>query len=112
MRLVTDADWANDHEDRKSISGFVLFLFGCPVHWGSIKQSVVAQSSTATEFIAVNEGMNHAEWVKLIMDEIFEGRKMPIKLVLQVDNQPTIHRIKNRWVVRVAKVGRYKIPRD
>lgn len=89
--MATDADWANDLKDRKSVSGFVVFLFGCPVHWGSTKQTVVALSSTTAEFIAANDGLQQAEWIQLVVGEIGSSK---IKLTLQVDNQPAIHRIK------------------
>ncbi|KAE8978491.1 hypothetical protein PF010_g21654 [Phytophthora fragariae] len=91
LRLATDADWANDLEDRKSVSGFVLFLFGAPVAWGTTKQTVVAHSSTAAEFIAANDGMQQAEWIKLVVEEIL--RQSKIDLTLLVDSQPAIKRI-------------------
>lgn len=92
--LVTDADFANDKADRKSVSGYVIYLFGAPVAWGSTKQSVVAQSSTAAEFIAANDGLLQAEWINLQIDEVLKDILPPIKLTLQVDNVPTIHRSK------------------
>ncbi|KAE9045316.1 Retrovirus-related Pol polyprotein from transposon TNT 1-94 [Phytophthora rubi] len=94
LRVATDADWANDVQDRKSVSGFAAFLFGCPVHWGSTKQTVVALSSTTAEFIAANDGLQQAEWIQLVVSEILAGQRSPFRLTLQVDNQPAIHRIK------------------
>ncbi|KAE8912640.1 hypothetical protein PF003_g3708 [Phytophthora fragariae] len=33
VSVYTDTDWANDEEGRKSISGAVIYVSGCPVHW-------------------------------------------------------------------------------
>lgn len=40
-----DADWANDHEDRKSVTGLVTKLAGASISWRSKKQPTVALSS-------------------------------------------------------------------
>lgn len=94
LALATDADFANDLEDRRSVSGYVITLFGAPIAWGSTKQSVIAQSSTAAEFIAANDGLLQAEWMKLTIDEILHDIEKPIKLTMFIDNLSTIHRIK------------------
>lgn len=94
IQVVTDADFANDRVDRKSVSGYFVYLFGAPVAWGSVKQSVVALSSTAAEFIAANDGLAQAEWIQLVTDEIFAAHAAPIPLTLTIDSIPAIHRIK------------------
>ena len=33
----SDADWAGDHEDRKSTLGYAFILIGAPISWGSKK---------------------------------------------------------------------------
>jgi hypothetical protein len=93
MRGASDADFANDKENRKSVSGFIVFLFGAPIAWGSTKQTVVAQSSTTAEFIAANDALLQAEWMKLVKDEIIRPVRLELSLTLHIDNQPTIKRI-------------------
>ncbi|KAE8884677.1 hypothetical protein PF005_g11404 [Phytophthora fragariae] len=90
---ASDADWVNDVHDRKSLSGYMAFLFGCPVHWGSTKQTVVGLSSTTAEFIAANDALQQAKWIQLVTAEVLTHAN-PLQLTLQVDNQPAIHRIK------------------
>jgi hypothetical protein len=41
----TDADWAGNISDRKSTSGYFMFVGGNLVTWRSKKQNVVALSS-------------------------------------------------------------------
>ena len=49
----TDADWASDEHDRRSISGFALFLFSALVAWSAVKQRTTALSSTEAEYMAL-----------------------------------------------------------
>ncbi|GMF55290.1 unnamed protein product [Phytophthora fragariaefolia] len=93
--VVTDADLANNKADRKSVSDCLDYLFAFPVAWSSTKHGVVAQYSTTAELIAANDGLLLAKWIKLVVDEILHQVLPPTKLTLQVDNVPTIHRIKH-----------------
>ena len=59
--VYMDADWASD-ADRKSNSGFVVWVKGCRGRWymvslGSKKQSVVALSSGESELVSMLNGV-------------------------------------------------------
>lgn len=58
-----DADYANCTDMRKSTTGFVITLYGNPVHWMIKKQTVVAQSTTEEEFIAMNHCAKQIRWL-------------------------------------------------
>lgn len=48
----SDADWATDETDRKSVSGFSILHGENPIMWFSKKQSCVALSSAEAEYVA------------------------------------------------------------
>lgn len=77
------------HVDRKSHSGICVCLsqFGVPVHWRSIKQKLVATSSTEAELIAMYEGLDFVIWFREIMH--WMGSKQGITTIYQ-DNTSTI----------------------
>ncbi|RDY07752.1 putative mitochondrial protein, partial [Mucuna pruriens] len=50
MEIHTNADYAGSIVDRRSTSGYCMFLGGNLVTWRSKKQNVVAQSSAEVEF--------------------------------------------------------------
>jgi hypothetical protein len=52
MGIYTDADWASDKMDRKSISGGLGMFYGGPFGWGARKQSSVSTSSVEAEYIS------------------------------------------------------------
>ena len=79
------------HIDRKSHSGH-LVCFGdtgirVPIHWRSIKQKVVATSSSEAELIAMYEGLDFLIWFKRVLE--FLGIPQKTIRVFQ-DNTSTI----------------------
>jgi hypothetical protein len=81
----TDADWAGDSSDRKSVSGFVFFMGGHTVSWGSKKQSCVSLSTMEAEFVALARATQEMIWLcKLAIPTVWSGG-IPI---VCVDNEP------------------------
>lgn len=70
LMCYTDADYANDPDDRKSVSGFVTFVNGNVVSYGSRKQEINAQSTTEAEYIAMNEGTRDLLWLTDLCKEL------------------------------------------
>ena len=68
----TDASWNTDPDDSKSQSGYVFILNGAAVSWRSAKQSVVAKSSTESEYIAASEAAQEGIWMKEFITELGE----------------------------------------
>lgn len=51
-RVGTHANWANDHKDCKSTTGFYIFWRGSLISWKSKKQTIISQSSMEAEYHA------------------------------------------------------------
>jgi hypothetical protein len=66
----SDADWATDKNDRKSISGYVTKVGNSIVSWGSKKQSCVALSTMEAEYVALVECVKDAIWIKSFLTEL------------------------------------------
>lgn len=84
----TDADWANDLIDRKSVSGYIFKVFGNTVSWASRKQSTVSLSSTEAEYVALSQGACEAIWLRNLLRELGITCNEPIKIF--EDNQSCI----------------------
>ena len=64
----SDASFANDLDDYKSVSGVAIKMCGGLVLWKSKKQKVVANSSTMAEYMAINLGAKEALFVSEVLD--------------------------------------------
>jgi hypothetical protein len=84
----TDADYASNPDDRKSISGYTYLLGGGAFAWSSKKQTTVALSSTEAEYTALAHATRQAIWNRNILTELGYFQDEPT--VLFEDNQSTI----------------------
>jgi hypothetical protein len=73
VSAYADADWGNDKNDRKSITGWIAMLHGDPISWASKKQKVVAQSTCEAELYAEAAAINETKWLSGLLDELGLG---------------------------------------
>jgi len=53
LQGCSDADWAGDHETRRSTTGFTFIFGGAAVSWGSKLQKTVALSTMEAQYMAL-----------------------------------------------------------
>lgn len=66
----SDADYAGDQTDRKSVTGHIYLLNKGPVSWSSTKQKCVATSTTEAEYIALSEASKQGQWLRALIKEL------------------------------------------
>ena len=71
--VYSDADYASDKTDRKSISASVGLIGGGPVFWGSKKQTAVATATTEAEYVAMSTTAKQGQWVAQILRDMGYG---------------------------------------
>ena len=93
LKAYSDSDFAGDKNDRRSVSGFVIYLCGCPVAWKSRSQKSVTLSSTEAEYVAISEVATEILYIKSLLDFVNVKVDMPIEVF--VDNIGAIFLSKN-----------------
>ncbi|KAI1004161.1 hypothetical protein K3495_g4052 [Podosphaera aphanis] len=73
--LVTysNADWASDRTDRKSITACVGLIGGGPVFWGSKKHNSVATATVEAEYIAPAYNAKQGQWIAQVLRDMGFG---------------------------------------
>ncbi|CAN6726858.1 unnamed protein product [Malus baccata var. baccata] len=64
LQSYSDADWAGDPNNRRSTSGFVVFLGSNPISWASKKQHTVSRSSTEVGYHALAITAAELAWIR------------------------------------------------
>ncbi|KAI0515633.1 hypothetical protein KFK09_008298 [Dendrobium nobile] len=93
LHSYTDADWASDATDRKSVSGFCSFLGPNLISWTVKKQNTVAKSSTEAEYRALSAATSEVIWLRRLAAELTIPQSNPT--VIQCDNTSAIAIAKN-----------------
>ena len=89
----SDADYANNTDDRRSITGYVFVFAGAPLSWNSMTQHSVALSTMEAEYFAVCKAVQEAIYLRMLFEE--SGIKVDTPLVVKEDNQSCIAFTKN-----------------
>lgn len=88
VSAFADADYANDTNDRKSVSGFIVKLNNNVINWQSKKQSIVTLSSTEAEYVALTLCLTECLFIVNVLEEVFNLNVLPI--CIYEDNQSAI----------------------
>ena len=88
LSAYVDSNWANDLHDRKSTSGFAIYLNDNLLSFKSTKQKIVALSSTEAEYIAISTVTTKILWLLQLFDHLQITIQKPIPI--HVDNNGAI----------------------
>ncbi|MFV0960669.1 Ty1/Copia family ribonuclease HI, partial [Klebsiella pneumoniae] len=69
ISTYTDADWGGDLDERRSVSGYCVFLDSNRVCWSSRRQRAIAKSSTEAEYRVMAAGTADVTWVRHLLQE-------------------------------------------
>ena len=91
LSAFADADHANDVDDRRSTSGYVIGLYGVPVEWRSEKQSLVLVSTAQAEYVALCRCVERVRFVVCLVEDIVGENEVALHPVtLTGDNQASM----------------------
>ena len=91
----SNSDFAGDHDDRKSTSGYIFSYAGGAVSWRAKKQKLVSISTVEAEYISYSESACEGIWLKRLYDEIKGEVTNPKPLTIFCDNQGAIEITRN-----------------
>jgi hypothetical protein len=89
----SDADWAANLDDRRSITVYAFIMANGAISWNSKKQPTVALSSTEAEYMAASQATKEATWIRKLLDSL--GLAKPEAMLIYGDNQGSIALAKN-----------------
>ncbi|KAE8909453.1 hypothetical protein PF005_g18783 [Phytophthora fragariae] len=112
IEAYSEADYAADKSDRKSVSGGVLMVAGIVVRWICKKQNCVALSTMEAEFVAASQTTADMLGLVEMLKEICV--KTQVQSLLHVDNQAAIAQKTSEDTTRRANHidVRYKFIKD
>ncbi|CAL8151773.1 unnamed protein product [Prunus armeniaca] len=85
----SNADWAGCPIDRKSTTGYCIFVGGKLVTWKSKKQNVIALSSAEAEYRAMASTTSELIWLQSLLKDFGFVISQPMELFC--DNEAAMH---------------------
>ncbi|OWY99422.1 Retrotransposon Tca5 Polyprotein, partial [Phytophthora megakarya] len=112
--VYTDASFACQTKERKSVTGYGISIAGSSVSWYSSKQGSISLSTAEAELIALSEDAKESEWIWYLLREmgvLRKNRKAAINTVMNPGNHKATKHIEIRFLFTGALVeeGRLEI---
>ena len=73
LHTYCNSDWAGNPDDKRSTSGYGVFLGRNLVSWSSKKQHVVSRSSTEAEYRSMALAIAKVYWLRMLFKELAIG---------------------------------------
>ncbi|XP_026384114.1 uncharacterized protein LOC113279653 [Papaver somniferum] len=73
----TDTDWVGDHLDRRSTSGYCVYLGSNLISWSSRKQRTISRSSTESEYRGLAIATAELMWIESLLRERKDSIRFP-----------------------------------
>jgi hypothetical protein len=70
VNAFCDSDWAGCPDDRRSTTGFAVFLGDCLIAWSAKNQAVVSRSSTEAEYRSLSITTAELFWIRMLFKEL------------------------------------------
>jgi hypothetical protein len=84
LNAFCDFDWAGNPDDRRSTTGFCIFLGHNLISWSTKKQHVVSRSSTEAKYRSMSLATVDLFWIHMLLYEL--QIPLPFPHVLWCDN--------------------------
>ncbi|MBW0553295.1 hypothetical protein O181_093010, partial [Austropuccinia psidii MF-1] len=83
------ADWGNNPNDQRSISGFTVSINQHLISWRSKRQQTVSHSTTEAEYKSLSDATKETTWLTNLINEI-QLTTSPLDPLLLNDNKGAI----------------------
>ncbi len=97
----SDADWAGDHDTRRSTSGCLIKAFGMPVLYSSKRQRSISRSTLESEYISASTTAQDLQRILHFLHEPHIEHESPVPFFM--DNTSAILAITNGAVTDKTK---------
>lgn len=77
LHTYSDADFANNRDDRTSMGGVLLLIDRSPILWRTFKQKCTSLSTMEAEYISLTEAAKETVWILHIIDECYNMQIVP-----------------------------------